>query len=186
MSDISFACPSCLQVLEAPPEMAGEVVACPSCQKEIRVPKPAPKQPQARKIQPPAIPRVPSATITRQPGPRTEIQTNVKQGALIGGFVCFVIGIIFMFSSLWSFFLYGPLFLAAFVLSIVAMSQRRVLGGIGLLLLTLIVPGVLGLILFSTRTAKVADAMSKQIQNTTQQEDVTPSNQGTETEVTPY
>jgi len=84
----------------------------------------------------------------------TEIQTNVKQGAIIGGFVCFSIGIILMFLTMWSFFIYGPLFLVAFILSIVAMAQKRILGGILLLLATLIVPTILGLYLFTTRTTE--------------------------------
>ena len=92
------------------------------------------------------------------------IQTNVKQGALIGGLVCFLLGVGLMFLSMWSFFFYGPLFLVAFILSIVAMSQRRIFGGIMLLLATLIVPTILGLILFSTRTVKLAEKMNKRIE----------------------
>ena len=175
MADVSFACPSCQQVLEAPPEMAGELVSCPSCQKDILVPKSVQQQAQPRKEPSQARPQPPSVPVPPTARPQSEIQTNVKQGALIGGFVCFALGIVFMFISMWSFFLYGPLFLAAFVLSIVAMAQRRVLGGVGLLLLTLIVPGVLGLILFSTRAAKVADSLSKQMQATTQKETASPS-----------
>ena len=42
MADISFSCASCGESLEAPVEMAGEVVACPSCQHDIRVPSASP------------------------------------------------------------------------------------------------------------------------------------------------
>ena len=38
MSDIEFSCPSCGQTLEAPEDMAGEVVECPGCQQQIAVP----------------------------------------------------------------------------------------------------------------------------------------------------
>lgn len=38
MADIRFTCTGCGQTLEAPPEMAGDLVACPSCATEIRVP----------------------------------------------------------------------------------------------------------------------------------------------------
>jgi hypothetical protein len=69
-----------------------------------------------------------------------ELQTNVKQGAVIGGWVCFGVGTAFMFLSLWAFIFYAPLFLAAFVLSIVAMSQRRVAGGLTLLLCCVTIP----------------------------------------------
>jgi hypothetical protein len=88
----------------------------------------------------------------------TVIQTNVKQGAIIGGAVCFIVGIILMFLTMWSFFIYGPLFLVAFILSIVAMAQKRILGGILLLLATLVVPTILGLYLFTTRTTEALSA----------------------------
>src|SRR4029077_9229054 len=71
-----------------------------------------------------------------------EVQTNVKQGAVIGGWVCFGVGILFMVHSLWAFIFYVPLFLAAFVLSIVAMAQRRVGGGMALLLCCVIIPPI--------------------------------------------
>ena len=42
MTDISFNCPHCKQNLEAPGDMAGETLACPNCQKAIRIPTVAP------------------------------------------------------------------------------------------------------------------------------------------------
>ena len=99
----------------------------------------------------------PGAFTPQQAAPAV-VQTNVKQGALIGGVACFAIGIILMFLSMWSFVIYGPLFLVAFILSIVAMAQRRVLGGILLLLATLVVPTILGLYLFATRTTEALTA----------------------------
>src|SRR6266568_1902827 len=69
-----------------------------------------------------------------------DVQTNVKQGAVIGGWVCFGVGVAFMLLSLWAFIFYAPLFFAAFVLSIVAMAQRRVAGGLTLLLCCVIIP----------------------------------------------
>jgi DNA-directed RNA polymerase subunit RPC12/RpoP len=38
MSDIKFNCQSCNTELEAPAEMAGEVVECPSCSQNITIP----------------------------------------------------------------------------------------------------------------------------------------------------
>ena len=66
-----------------------------------------------------------------------------KQGALIASVVCFLLAVGLLFFSLLTFFIYGPLFLAAFILSIVAMAQKRVAGGVTMLLLTLIVPPIL-------------------------------------------
>lgn len=48
MSEISFNCPWCEQHLEAPAEMAGDVIACPSCEKEIKVPLPAEPKPRPK------------------------------------------------------------------------------------------------------------------------------------------
>lgn len=39
MSNVTFECPSCKQLLETPAEMANQVVQCPSCQTEILVPE---------------------------------------------------------------------------------------------------------------------------------------------------
>lgn len=99
---------------------------------------------------------VPPATTPKAP---QTVLTNVKQGALIGGWVCFGLGLVFMFVSLFFVFLYGPLFLVAFILSIVAMAQRRIWGGVALLLATLILPTVLWFALFATRTV---DFLEKQ------------------------
>ena len=41
MADIEFNCTACGQVLEAPEEMAGEAIECPSCEAEITIPQPA-------------------------------------------------------------------------------------------------------------------------------------------------
>lgn len=49
MSDIKFNCPHCSQHLEAPPDIAGEAIACPTCNEEMRVPtQRAPKTPQGK------------------------------------------------------------------------------------------------------------------------------------------
>ena len=104
-----------------------------------------------------AFPAPPISPTTPNP---PVIQTNVKQGAIIGGWVCFVLGFGCMFLSLFLFFIYGPLFLVAAVLGVVAMSQRRVVGGIFLLLSTLILPTVVGLILFATRATATLEKLA--------------------------
>ena len=48
MTDIVFSCPHCRQSIEAPPDMAGQLIECPSCKQTIEVTK-FPK--------PPAMPR---------------------------------------------------------------------------------------------------------------------------------
>lgn len=42
MSDIKFNCPACSQSLEAPTEMAGQLIDCPSCKKPMEIPFPRP------------------------------------------------------------------------------------------------------------------------------------------------
>ncbi len=54
--------------------------------------------------------------------------------------MCFGVGMGFMFLSLLAVTFYAPLFFAAFVLSIVAIAQRRVAGGLTLLLCCVIIP----------------------------------------------
>ena len=47
-----------------------------------------------------------------------------------------------MLFALWAIILYAPLFLAAFVLSIIAMAQGRVAGGLTLLLCSVVIPSL--------------------------------------------
>ncbi len=44
MSDFKFDCPHCDQHLEAPPELMGEIIECPTCNKRIQLPEPAPRK----------------------------------------------------------------------------------------------------------------------------------------------
>jgi hypothetical protein len=75
----------------------------------------------------------------------------VKQGAAIGGWCCFGIGLAIMYFSVWTFFIYVPFFFVSFILAITAMAQRRIASGIVLMLALLIVPGVTWLVLSTTR-----------------------------------
>ncbi|MBM4035362.1 MAG: hypothetical protein FJ291_26770 [Planctomycetes bacterium] len=79
----------------------------------------------------------------------------------MGAVTCFVIGITFMYLTLWSAIVYVPLFLAAFVLSIVAMAQRRVAGGVAMLLLTVVAPPVLYAVLFAMRAKEGMEHVAK-------------------------
>lgn len=61
-----------------------------------------------------------------------------RQGAVIGGWLCFLLGSGLMYFSLWTFWLYVPMLVVAFVLSITALAQRRIIGGLFLMLAILI------------------------------------------------
>jgi DNA-directed RNA polymerase subunit M/transcription elongation factor TFIIS len=82
------------------------------------------------------------------------IKPEVKYGSLVGGLVCLAIGIGLMWFSLFSFFIYGPLLFASFVLSIVAMAQRRIASGVILMLLTFVVPFLIFTLLVATNRIK--------------------------------
>jgi DNA-directed RNA polymerase subunit RPC12/RpoP len=40
MADISFTCPKCNEIIEAPEEYRGKTVNCPSCKMKLAVPNP--------------------------------------------------------------------------------------------------------------------------------------------------
>ncbi len=106
----------------------------------------------AKYVNPPAAPTNP---------PKPVRPSEVKQGASIGGWLCFGLGVLFMYFSLWSFILYLPLFLVAFILAIMALAQKRIGSGISLLLSCLVVPAVLWIYLGATRTAKTIESAAR-------------------------
>jgi hypothetical protein len=141
MSAFTFNCPHCEQELEATEDIMGQKMACPACNGHIELPDPVAPDPVKKVVVQTQATQTEEATTA--PTPQAEVKTNVKQGALIGAIVCFLLAVGFVFFSLLTFFIYSPLFLAAFVLSIVAMAQKRVAGGLTMLLLTIIVPPIL-------------------------------------------
>jgi DNA-directed RNA polymerase subunit M/transcription elongation factor TFIIS len=70
MADIEFDCPECGQVLEAPVEMAGESLACPSCDAPITIPELSDPEPDELAI----FPNLPDVEINE---PYTETAENV-------------------------------------------------------------------------------------------------------------
>jgi ribosomal protein L37AE/L43A len=54
MSDFKFNCPHCQQSLEAPKDILGTVIECPSCNGSIQLPAPQPQTPQVV----PSMPRI--------------------------------------------------------------------------------------------------------------------------------
>ncbi len=122
-------------------------------------PSPAAAPPASALSKPPARhANLPAAqTNPRRPVPTSE----VKQGGAIGGWVCFGLGVLSMYLSVWSFFIYGPLFFVAFILAIVAMAQKRIGSGITLLLCSLVIPPILWFYLGLTRTAKTVENATK-------------------------
>jgi len=77
MPDINFNCPNCNQNLDAPPEMAGETIECPSCTKAIVIPSPKkPVQAGPKKFMiPNKRPQAPVAEkpVTEEPAPAPSV-----------------------------------------------------------------------------------------------------------------
>ena len=88
-------------------------------------------------------------------------QDKAGSGAVIGGWVCVLLGTALMIWSLLLFLFYAPLFFVAFVLSIVALAQKRIGHGLGLLFASLILPLVLGFGLGSYRASELAMEIDK-------------------------
>lgn len=77
----------------------------------------------------------------------TKEETGMS-GALKASIACLVIGCVVMVLSLFMFFIYVPLFIASFILSIVAMANDEVWAGIGMLVGNILIPSaIFGLML---------------------------------------
>lgn len=196
MSMMLGNCPHCDQELEIPTKMQGQTIQCPTCKQDVELPSPVPASPPTTRRIGSQQTRPKKRVVTRRRqttsptrscpycgeailraarkckhcgeflAGKRPVETNVKQGALIGATVCLVIGLVLMVISLWSFFLYSPLFFAAFVLSIVAMAQRRVVGGLVVLLITLIVPPALFFGLGAVRGEKAVEQITEALDET--------------------
>lgn len=159
MANIRFSCRFCNQPLEAPNDMERELIDCPACKKTIEIPAIRHEVP----IKPPSAMSTPPQPVQGcyaiPPAPASA-RTSPKETAAIAGCICFGLGIAFMFLSLATFFIYVPLFLVAFILSIVAMARGRIATGIILLLLTLVVPPGLGFGLAAFRFSSALNEMT--------------------------
>lgn len=149
-------CPSCEH--EASQEDFGDPLKCPDCGVYYVKALAAKQRREAAQAQSSA-----QADTTQS---RRVVQGNdaPKQGAVIGGWVCLALATALMFWSLFSFFLYLPLFFAAFVLGIVATAQRRLGNGIPILLLSVAVPLVVGVMLGAYRAGEAIVEIDKAAQ----------------------
>jgi len=87
-------------------------------------------------------------------------RSTTSRAPVIAGWICLVIGLALMYFSLLTIVVYGPLFVAAFILSIIGMARRRVVGGLILLLLTAFLPIAVFAGLGSMRMTEVAKKVS--------------------------
>jgi hypothetical protein len=75
--------------------------------------------------------------------PPTPVASRKKEwNPSVWSFLCLVVGVILLFVSPALLIIAGPLFLACFVLSIIAMAKRRVFSGVLMMVLVFIIPPV--------------------------------------------
>lgn len=85
--DIRFACQHCGQSLEAPPDMAGESIDCPTCQKSITVPIVKPTHARSQ-YSPPEAARAQQLPAERPQGLPAENNTdNTESGKGLWGYI---------------------------------------------------------------------------------------------------
>lgn len=77
INDIYFECPKCSQALDAPREMAAQLIECPNCKETIEVPVRSPGA-QVRKSPRPAFtpPAPVTASLTKCPSCRADVSTE--------------------------------------------------------------------------------------------------------------
>lgn len=151
--EIKVECSNCGQHVLLDDFAAGQTFACPGCGQSIS-PRPA-----FASAPPPAV---------AVPVSARELQTNVKQGAAIGGWVSFGLAAIIMFIPIPTWFIYGPLFLASFILGIVAISQKRIASGVTLLLANVIGAPVLFIVALAIGIATWSGALDRARQRATE------------------
>lgn len=126
------ACPSCGAIYSKVEALAKMRTPADSAQSQpIDPPTRAPDMPK-----PPAVDSTPAAPQSVKSAPTP----SPGQGAVVGGWVCFLLGLVAISLSAWTVLIYGPLFFASFVLAIVALAQKRIGHGIALLLLSILIP----------------------------------------------
>jgi hypothetical protein len=84
-----------------------------------------------------------------------------KSNAFKAAVVCMILGCVVMLLSLWAVFIYAPLFLAAFILSIVSMAKEKIGGGIAVLLGSIIFPSIIFVVSLSIGL----ESLSKEMQS---------------------
>jgi len=103
MADINFDCPHCNQNLDAPPDMAGESIECPTCGESIGIPAPRRPAPTAgkkivmkKRTSVPGNTQSSPAPTPRTSEPRTQTTTpevNVSEKSrLVALLLCFFLG----------------------------------------------------------------------------------------------
>lgn len=142
-------CPNCKQEYDVDDELIGQKAQCEHCGKTFII--------ESEPI------RVAETRV---------VKTNVRQGASIGAIICLVIAFLLNIASNFLFFIWGPLYLAAFILSIVAMAQRRIVSGLIVLILSLVLPVPIILMNIASGAKAIDSAIKQQEQRKPQENEV--------------
>lgn len=96
MPDIKFNCPACKQSLEAPPDMAGQLIDCPTCKGAIEIPfppKPVVTPSASRPVAPTPRPAPRLQPAPPPPQPATQQTAYIKKKTEVVGIGCLVQGL---------------------------------------------------------------------------------------------
>lgn len=138
MSDIKFSYPLFSQTIEAPHELSEQLADYPICMQAIETPcrsahiaPPVPTASQSSATVYPWGTGSPASPIARHNTHQTASEAKVSRGqrTVIGSLACLVMVVVSTPLSLGWIFVYGPVFIAAFARSIVAIAQRRMVAG---------------------------------------------------------
>ena len=83
MPDIHFDCPKCKQTLDAPEELAAQLIECPTCKETIEVPV----RSQRKEVPKPPAPEPPPPTPSVQPSVSTGRKIRKSEFAGVGAVV---------------------------------------------------------------------------------------------------
>lgn len=136
MSEITFKCGKCGELIKSAESDAGQEGECPTCGQTIIVPG---------RLPPPMPPREPEAS--GQP-PRKVVRSSGVDGVVAAGWMCWGIGIALLIVLI-IIPVYVPLFIASFILGIIAITRRRTGQGIALIFVSILVPPILAAIILA-------------------------------------
>jgi len=96
MSDITFLCPHCDQMMETTDDMAGTEIDCPACGKPLRIPRLAPaperREPAAKPVRKTVV--RPRNTVALAPHKSVDMVRISRKGRTTTAVLCFFFGIL--------------------------------------------------------------------------------------------
>ncbi|MDF7807492.1 hypothetical protein P4E94_08585 [Pontiellaceae bacterium B12219] len=152
MKEIIYSCPHCHTTFSASSDRAGKKTHCWSCGKGIQIPY------VASVIEEPEMQQ--SKSTRSNPVRNKSVGSEAAKGVLRAGWICLVVGLGLMpFFFLLPFYLY--FFVASFILSIIAIAQKRQKAGLVLLFVTIFLPAITAGIFWITLLETASSGLKK-------------------------